>query len=199
MKFTLRTVEIAFVVILIVALALTISRTSSPTTLAIRQSEEQTYAHTLNDRITTFFEVYALDFPRATCTNVVEELYTTLAYLPTEITGGYRTHSKERIATINFGVEPLEALGTADLIKGTSLIGDKDDSFISINAQSVMRLARENRYTFLKMNLYGTSKELFTIKHGTFSTPSLDCSFTAEDGIAECECKAHSIEGVVTD
>lgn len=175
--------------------------TATPTAQVVKENDERkTFAHNLNDRVTRFFDVYAVDFPRGTCTNIIEELYNNFAYQTTEITSGYKTTAKERIATINFGTEISESLGTIDLIKGKVMTGQDDaDSFITMHLESVIRLAREDRRTFIAMNLYGNSKELLSITRGSFSTPSIDCDFTSENGIAECNCRTHALEGFVTD
>lgn len=177
--------------------------TSTPTAQIAKDvandAERKTYAYSLNDRVTNFFEVYAVEFPRGTCTRVIEELYSNIAYPITDTTSGFKTTAKERIATINFGVETLESLGTIDLVKGKTLTGkDTADSFLTMHAESIVRLPREDRRTFLSMELYGESKELLKITRGKFSTPSIDCEFESQNGVADCKCVTHALEGVVT-
>ena len=96
--------ELIFTGILILALIFAGISTQSPTGQAVKEqlSEEKTYAHTLNHRITNFFDVDALVFPSGTCTAVTEELYNNLAYRTTEITSGYKTTGRQKLATINF-------------------------------------------------------------------------------------------------
>ncbi len=200
-KHTRTLFHLGFLIILIFTIGFVVINIPSLTGLAVRETEErQTYAHTLNDRITRFFGVYAIDFPRGTCTSIVEELFNDLAYRITEITSGYKTTGKERLATINFGVESTESLGTVDLVKGASLINKENtDSYISMHTETVIRLPKKERLTFFAFDLYGTTDVLFKVTKGRFSTPSVDCEFTAQNGIAECDCQTHPLKGFTTD
>lgn len=179
-------------------------KSQTPTVQAINQQtaqeERPTFAHNLNDRITKFFEVYAIDFPRGTCTSAIEELYNDFAYKTTEIASGFKTATKQKFTTINFGIEPLETIGTIDMVKGKDLVGTEDfDAMLSMHMESIARASREDRRTFFTMDLYGETKELFKIKKGKFSTPALDCEFTTQEETADCTCRTHSVEGFVTD
>ena len=186
---------------LVASIGFVVIKTPALTGLAVQEKQEQqTYAHTLNDRITRFFGVYAIDFPRGQCTAIAEELYNELAFKTTEITSGYSTTGKERLATINFGVERTESLGTVDLVKGKTITGNEDtDSYISMHTESVIRLPKKERLTFFALDIYGTTDELFTVRKGRFSTPAVDCEFTAQNGIADCKCSTHPIKGFTTD
>ena len=164
------------------------------------QEERQTFAHNLNDRITRFLEVYAIDFPRGTCTSAIEELYNDFAYRITEITTGFKTTTKQKFTTMNFGIEPLETIGTIDMVKGKELVGTEDfDTMLSLHMESIARASREDRRTFLAIDLYGNSGELFKVQKGKFLTPALDCEFTTQEETADCTCRTHTIEGFVTD
>ena len=190
-----------FFVVMIYAAGL---QSQTPTIQAIRQNtlqeERQTFAHNLNDRITKFFEVYAIDFPRGTCTSTIEELYNDFAYRTTEITSGFRTTARQKFTTLNFGIETTESIGTIDMVKGKELVGVEDfNAMISLHMESIARASREDRRTFFMIDLYGNTDELFKVKKGKFSIPSLDCEFTTEKETANCTCKTHTIKGFVTD
>ena len=40
------------------------------------------------------------------------------------------------------------------------------------------------------------ARDLFYVQRGRFATPSLDCDFVTQDGIAVCDCKVHSIRDI---
>ncbi len=198
----------AFGIIAFVILGFLLARVSSPTFLVVEPAvfkensleQKQTYAHNLNDRVIKFFGVLDLEFPRGVCTDAVKELYQQLAHKTTEITSGFRTFGVQRVGTINFGVESTETFGTIDLVKGNTLVGNnEEDSFISLHGESVIRLPKKERLTFLSMDFYGNSRGFLIINRGRFSTPALDCEFTSKNNVAICNCTTHKISGFTTD
>lgn len=189
--------HLGFLLALVLAVGLLVIKTPALTGAAVQETEERkTYAHTLNDRITRFFGVYAIDFPRGTCTSILEELFTDIVFDITEVTRGYSTTGKERIATLNFGIQQSETLGTIDMIKGASLTGDeKTEGYITMTSQSYIRVPKKQRLTFFSIGILGTLDQLFRVTKGSFSTPALDCTFTTNDGVADCSCSMHPIKG----
>ena len=150
----------------------------------------ETYAVTLSDIVSKFFEVPEMQFHTGSCGGIARELYGNIAYKPIDVTSGYGTSEAERIATMNFGIE--RSIGTIDMIKGKTLMqGQEADSMISLRTETVIRIPPDNiRTTSYKMNLYGYSSGFFVITRGSFSTPTLECSFITQNSMAVCDCQA---------
>ncbi|PIN76244.1 hypothetical protein COV18_00395 [Candidatus Woesearchaeota archaeon CG10_big_fil_rev_8_21_14_0_10_37_12] len=180
--------------------------TSSPTGLTgyaiIHTTEEnqQTYAHTLHKVSTNYLGVEAFSFPSGICTDIARDLYRQLAYQTMDTSTSFTTQGVEKTKTMNFIVGRTTTFGTLDLTRGETLLQSKEaETMLSLSAETVVRVPKKERLTFFNMDLYGYSREYFYIIHGRFSTPTLDCSFTSKEGIATCDCEAHTMQGVVTD
>ena len=158
---------------------------------AITETED-TYAYTLNHIINNNLGTYAVQFPTGSCADTAAQLYDTLAATPLEVTAGYSTLGKNKVASINFGME--RSLGSVDIVTG-ELTGLSEDAFVSIETHTTIRMPPGvARLTSLNMDLYGYNLGTFRITRGSFSTPSLDCEFTTNAGNALCECRAHPPE-----
>ncbi|MBI4145964.1 hypothetical protein HY489_01355 [Candidatus Woesearchaeota archaeon] len=156
---------------------------------------EETYAYTLDHLVhdffetaDDFFETAEIQFPAGTCGMLARELYQNMASQDLEVTSGYGTKAKERVATINFGME--RSIGTLDMVKGRTFFQEQAaDSMIDLGMHTTIRMPPGvARLTYYKMTLYGISQGLFAVTHGSFSTPSAECTFTTN----ECKCSTHA-------
>ena len=166
---------------------------------AIVEETEDNYALKLSHLVNNFFEVNGIIFPLGDCGDITREMYKGLTRYAFSETAGYGTNGYHRLASISFDIDELDAFGTIDMAKGETLLkGDDADSFISINSEAIIRVPKELRSTFFLMDLYGNSGTYFTVTRGSFSTPSVECSFITRDGQAVCDCNVHSIYGIRT-
>lgn len=148
------------------------------------------------DKVHEFFGIQRVVFPEYGCGDIARGLYENIAYKSANEMVGFATNGPTRAATINFVLDRIRQYGTIDMIKGKSLIGGFEDSMISINTEAIVRTPKANRNTFFNMDLYGITNQNFYVQKGRFSTPSLDCTFTNQDGQAICDCKVHSIRDI---
>jgi len=154
-------------------------------------------AFVLNDFVKNFFGDIDIDFPDGGCGDIAQELYSTVAFSELDDTSGYSTTGRSRIATMNFVTGRTAKYGTLDMAKGSDVINDgMTDSFISLNSETIVRVPKEVRTTYFAMDLYGFSNNEFVVTHGTFSTPSVDCSFVTRNRMAICDCVSHTIRGI---
>jgi len=159
--------------------------------------ERESYAMVLHDIITSFFENTDINFPDGECGDIAQELYGNIAYTPLDTTAGYATTRDHRIATLNFVTDRTAKYGTVDMARGPEIIDDGiTDSFISINTETIVRVPKEIRTTFFSMDLYGMANGEFVVTHGSFSTPSVDCTFVTRNHLAVCDCVSHPITGI---
>jgi len=164
---------------------------------AATQETTEFYAHTLNHLVTEFFRDADIDFPDGGCGDIAQELYGNIAYTPLDASAGYGTTGVDRISTMNFVIDRTTRYGTLDMAKGRGVINDEmTDSFISINTETIVRVPKEVRTTYFAMDLYGMSDGNFIVMHGSFSTPSVDCTFITRNGKAICDCASHPISGI---
>ncbi len=171
--------------------------TGTPTGAVVEA--ETTYAFTINHLVKDFFDVEDVIFPIGSCGEVARELYGNIAYTPTDVTSGFSTRGPDRLATIDFVIDRIERFGTIDMAIGESMrLGKPLDSFISINAESIVRVPKDTRSTYYLMDLHASANGLLYITSGQFSTPSVDCDFTTKDGFAICDCQVHRIYGIET-
>lgn len=187
----------AFVSVLCVAV-LVLVQSSSPTGFVVEpvSKEAETYAQTLNHVVLDFFDVAGVVFPQGACVDVAKGLYNSITMKSLDTSEGFMGGSRERLMTLNFALDWSEKFGTIDMVRGKSLIGENEvDSFISINTETGVHVPRKDRITFFSMDLYGDSTGVFMIHRGRFSTPSVDCEFTSNKGIADCSCRSHAIKG----
>ena len=173
---------------------------ASPTGGAIVEQEAESahYAVALDHVVTDFFSVNAIEFPSGSCGDVARDLYSTVAFTSIDVSSGFGTTGVEGVSTLNFVIDRTARYGTMDLAKGKSIVGDKySTSFISLNTETIVRVPKEVRTTYFSLDLYGTSGSTFQVDRGRFSTPSVDCDFlSSPEGIAVCNCNAHSISGI---
>ncbi len=174
-------------------------RLASPTGAVVAEEEKTHYAYTLDHVINRFLRTAAVYFPRGECGDTAQALYESLALQPLEVTSGYQTTQEGRVAALNFGMD--RTIGSLDMITGETLNqNNPEDTFVSINSHSTIRMPPGvARLTGLRMNLYGTNNGLFIVERGTFSTPALECSFTTEDGNANCSCNVYEPESTTDD
>ena len=158
--------------------------------------DAESYAYTLQNIIQNFYGIYDIRFPKGTCTQIAEQLYLDLAMQPMTVTSGYDTNGNERVATLTFGID--RHIGIADMVKGRSLTNDPEsDSMLAIHTETVVRIPPDPvRMTFYNMELHGTTTGNFIVNRGSFSTPTLDCSFISVRGIAQCQCETHPQQGI---
>jgi len=169
--------------------------TSTPTGAVVEDTESSALA--LHTVITDFFEVQDVQFPIGACGDIAKELYGNVAYSQMDTHAGFSTTGVDRIATMNFVIDRTSRYGTVDLAKGSGVIHDgSSDSFISLVPEAIVRVPKELRTTYYSMDLYGISKGLLYITHGSFSTPSIDCTFITVNGKASCNCASHTITGI---
>jgi hypothetical protein len=176
-----------------------VSLDGKPSITGASTTEENDASHALvlDNVITNFFGDEHIDFPDGGCGDIAKELYGNIAYSQLDVTAGYATTGSHRIATMNFVVDRTSKYGTVDMAKGSDVIDDGQiDSFISINSETIVRVPKEVRTTYFSMDLYGMSRGMFSVMHGSFSTPSVDCTFFTRDGRAICDCVSHPITGI---
>jgi hypothetical protein len=169
---------------------------STITGATIEEPTENTYAIALDHLVNRFFNIEGIRFPLGACGEIVRELYANVAYEGLTTTSGFGTAGQHRLATISFAIEPMDAFGTIDMVKSSILDGENVDSFITMSAETLVRVPKDTRSTYLFMDLYGISDGTFNVIRGEFSTPSVDCSFVTRDGKAICDCNVHRIYGI---
>jgi len=151
------------------------------------------YAKTVNSHVTDFFSITGIAFPPNECGKIVKELYDDFAFVPTDTTVGFESSG---VKTLNFVVDRTERYGTIDMARGLTIVGNEGaDSAISINAESIVRVPKTQRFNFLAIELYGLSKDRFFVTHGAFSTPGIDCVFDMRSGQV-CDCDVHRIRDI---
>jgi hypothetical protein len=154
------------------------------------------YANTPSDKVHEFFNVEGVMFPSYDCGEIALGLYQNIADKAADDMAGFMTQGANRAATINFILDRIRLVGTIDMVKGNIVTDPLTDSLISINSEAVVRTPKDTRKTFFNMDLYGVTNQFFYVQHGRFSTPSLDCDFVNQDGVAICDCKVHSIRDI---
>ncbi|MBS3124874.1 hypothetical protein J4211_01310 [Candidatus Woesearchaeota archaeon] len=157
--------------------------------------KENSYALTLDDTVNRFFETYAVTFPQGSCGEVARQLYEQIALPALDTSDGFATQGPERLATINFVVKRTSHFGTLDMSKGKTLNGN-EGGFLSINTETLVRVPKDQRSTYYFMDLYGIPQGTFIITKGSFSTPSVDCTFNNIQGRAVCNCSTHPISAI---
>ncbi len=164
---------------------------------AATKETKEFYSYTLNHVVTEFFHDADINFPDGGCGDIAQELYGNIAYSPLDTSAGYGTTGADRLSTMNFVIDRTARYGTLDMAKGNEIISDgSTDSFISINTETIVRVPKEVRTTYFAMDLYGFSDNEFIVSHGSFSTPSVDCTFITRNGRAICNCSSHPITGI---
>lgn len=181
---------------LVIFFALLNIKIPSPTGETIVKTTEDTYAIALDHVVNRFFNIAGIRFPQGTCGDVVRELYGNIAYESLTATAGFGTSGEHRLATVSFAIEPMDAFGTVDMVKSSILNGGEVDSFITMSVETIVRVPKDTRSTYLFIDLYGVSDDAFNVVHGLFSTPSVDCTFVTKEGVAVCDCKVHRIYGI---
>jgi len=160
---------------------------------------ETTYAVKLHHIVNKFFGVAGLQFPAGSCGDIAEQLYANIAAQGLDETSGTITSGNSKLATISFDIDQIDTFGTLDMVKGPVLMdGNPEDSFISISAESIVRVPKEIKTTYYFLDIYGMSDGLFHVTHGSFSTPSVDCTFKSQAGQAVCDCNVHRVSGIRT-
>lgn len=162
------------------------------TGMAVEESEG-IHAVNLNDVISDFFNVYAVQFPDS-CGVVANDLYDNVAYRSIDDTAGFATSGIDRVASINFVIDRTERLGTLDMLRMSP--DSSENAMISINTESAVWVARNVRSNFMVMDLFGRTADVFYVTRGRYSTPSIDCFFVVHLGKTVCDCKVHSISGI---
>ena len=166
----------------------------SPTSAAV---EDEGYAYTVHDIVSNFFGIIDVQFPEGSCGEIAKGLYKSIAHTSMDQSSGFLTEGNDKLATVNFVIDRINDYGTIDMAKGRKVISDgSSDSFISMNAETIVRVPKEGRTTYFSMDLWGSSLGNFIVGYGRFSTPSVDCDFVNKNGKAACDCKAHTIMGI---
>lgn len=156
---------------------------------AAAADDSQTYAYTLDHIINNNLGTYEVRFPTGACADTLEQLYQMTAGKPLEVTAGYSTKGNDKVASLTFGMD--RSLGSLDIVKG-GITGLSEETLVSIETHTTVRMPPGVvRLTSLNMNLYGYTRGEFFVTRGTFSTPSLNCEFTSQEGKAICDCRAH--------
>ena len=159
------TLLITLTLIFFVASLFVIFSNPSPSGLVVEGSN--TYAKTFGHLVNEFFDVGGIYFPPGVCTNVLEELYLNIAPERVDVTQGFETTGRERLASINFVVKRTTPFGTLDMIKGQTLVGEPGiDSLININAETLIRVPKDQRATYMSIELLGISNTVFVVKKG---------------------------------
>ncbi|MBW3004934.1 hypothetical protein KY310_03810 [Candidatus Woesearchaeota archaeon] len=154
------------------------------------------YANTPADKVHKFFGVEGVMFPSYDCGEIASGLYQNIADKAADDMAGFMTQGPNRAATINFILDRIRLVGTIDMVKGNIVDDPFSDSLISINSEAVVRTPKDTRKTFFNMDLYGVTNDLFYVQRGRFATPSLDCTFVSQEGVAICDCQVHSIRDI---
>ena len=148
----------------------------------------------LDDIVTQFFNTESVQFPSGNCGTILSQLYSDIAFTPMDTRAGFTTAT---LTTLNFVIDRTARMGTLDLGKGRMLTnGAPADGFINIDTSAIVRVPKALRATNFRTHLYGLMGKSFTITHGAFSTPSVDCTFTTDNGKARCTCESHAQEGL---
>lgn len=158
--------------------------------------DSESYSHTPADKVHNFFGVNGIVFPAQNCGEIALGLYNNIADKAADDMAGFATTGQNKAATVNFILDRIRLVGTIDMIKGDMIQDPYSDSMISINSEAVVRTPKDTRKTFFNMDLYGVANDLFYVQRGRFATPSLDCDFINQNGIALCECQVHSIRDI---
>lgn len=165
----------------------------------VEEETETTYAIAMRHIVNKFFGIQGVQFPNGSCAEIARDLYARVVSHSLDETSGFTTDGPNKLATISFDIEQLDIFGTVDMVKGP-LIMNKDgaDSLITMSAEAIIRVPKEIKTTYFFLDLYGTTEETFQVTRGSFSTPSVDCSFITRDGQAICDCDVHRVSGVRT-
>ena len=151
--------------------------------------ESQDFSYTLDDWVNGFFEVRGVKWPKGSCTGVGKQLYDFLAHNHLTVTEDFSTFGPERMSNVVFGLEQEHA-GAMEMIYGKDLLkGYPGDSALHVYAESVVRIPHVDRASEMHLHLFGYSEDYFYITHGNLVTPTLKCTFTSHEGIANCECQ----------
>lgn len=161
----------------------------------------ETRAYSLHSYAMDFFGTSEIVFPPSVCSQNLNDLYSSVARVPLDVSTGFKTSGVERLSTLSFVIDRTEKYGTADFVKSPTFIYPYVDSLISINTEAVVRVPKETRTTYVVMDLYGASSptprgSLFLVHGGRFSTPTIDCFFVYVNGRTVCDCDVHSIQGI---
>lgn len=164
----------------------------------VEERGSDAYAVTLHHLLTQFFNVNSIRFPANACAPITESLYTNIAHTPINVNVGYSTQGPERVKTFSFITGRTIHYGTADFVKGTPIINDgESDSLVSLNVESIVRVPKDERTTYLFIDFYGnTQGSEYVVNKGRFATPSTECAFIVRNGNAYCDCEAHTISGI---
>ncbi len=166
---------------------------------ALIKETETTYAIAMRHIVNKFFDIQGVQFPTGSCAEIARDLYVRVVSTSLDETSGFITDGPNKLATIGFDIEQLDIFGTVDMVKGPLIMdGEEADSLITISAEAIIRVPKEIKTTYFFLDLYGESEETFQVKRGSFSTPSVDCSFITRDGEAICDCDVHRVSGVRT-
>ena len=151
----------------------------------------------LNDVVTSFFNVDGVRFPSGSCGDIMSQFYADIGFTPLDTNTGFRTAGENRLATINFVIDRTARMGTVDMGTGRMLTdGAAADGFLNLDVSAIVRVPKALRVTTVQLHAYGTLRKSFTLTHGTFTTPSVDCTFTSRDGNAVCSCASHEQQGL---
>lgn len=166
---------------------------------ALVKETETTYAIALRHIVNEFFGIQGVQFPKGSCAEVARDLYAGIVSQSLNEQSGFITDGPNKLATISFDIEMLDIFGTVDMVKGPLIMNSEEvDSLITISTEAIIRVPKEIKTTYFFLDLYGTSEEVFQVTRGSFSTPSVDCSFVTRDGEAICDCDVHRVSGVRT-
>ena len=147
------------------------------------------FAFTLNNHISRFYGVDSLVFPRGACFDALQEMYDDIASKDLSTSEGFITHGVDRVATIVFGAHKYT--GVLDMATGDYFISSPGlDSHLSLRSEIVFRVPPGRRKrTYLNVDLYGVRNNglLYVVK-GAYRTPTLKCSFLADDEESFCSC-----------
>jgi len=161
------------------------------------EHESDTYAELLHDHVKEFFGIAGVYFPNDACGGIARSMYEEITFRPVDVTTGFESQGQERIATKNFVIDRLRRYGTIDMAHGASILEEFDaDSMISLNAEAIVAVPKEDRANFFSMDLFGFIDGDFYVQKGRFSTPSMDCAFVRYNGDVACDCDAHPIRGI---
>ena len=131
-------------------------------------------AETLDSAVANYFGVSSLQFPFGDCGDAARGLYDAIAYTGSDAFGGLSAPDRIRR---DFSTGTI--VGTLDLARS-------DGSGIISVTESV-----DSSQPISSFALYGTLDGNFVVDHGTFSLPSIDCTFFSNRGKAICDCHAH--------
>ncbi len=157
--------------------------------IIIHEEKPSSYAYTLRDWVYKFFQTEGVVFPTGTCSDITREFLSQFLQKGPSVTEKFATTGIQRVQSLLFGIEQ-EFVGAIEMVHGKDLVEQQgSDSILNLWVEGVVRLPKLSRASEMEITIYGEAKDMFYVKKGRFSTPMIECNFTAlHDGTSDCKC-----------